>query len=134
MRGLIKLVRMAAIRSGVVQRTSLLEGQKKGVKRNSVYITHGFRKRYTNILIEYGVSSFAVERLLGHLSKNVTSKHYYRPDVDTLLGEYVKAMDAITINEENRLKRKVEQLTVRADKLDELEQQMNRFAEKLGLS
>jgi hypothetical protein len=37
-----------------------------------------------------------------------------------LLEEYSKAIDALTINEENRLRKKVEELTVRSDQIDEL--------------
>ena len=37
-----------------------------------------------------------------------------------LREEYGKAIDALTINEENRLRKKVEELTVRSDQIDEL--------------
>jgi hypothetical protein len=46
---------------------------------------------------------------------------------------YVSVIDALTINEENRLRRKVQQLTIRSDKLDILQEQINELNEKLGL-
>jgi hypothetical protein len=71
------------------------------------------------------------ELLLGH--DIGLKKHYVRLGEDEILEEYLKAVDALTINEENRLKRKIEELTVRVDKLDELEEQMSRLSKKLGL-
>ena len=44
--------------------------------------------------------------LLGH--KIGLASAYYRPSEDEMLNEYLKAVDNLTINEENRLKRKVE--------------------------
>jgi hypothetical protein len=58
--------------------------------------------------------------LLGHSIS--PSDSYYRPDANEILTEYLKAIDLLTINEENRLRRKVEILEVRADKIAELQQ------------
>ena len=41
-----------------------------------------------------------------------------------LLEEYNKAIDALTINEENRLKKKVEELTPKSDEIKMLKVQM----------
>jgi hypothetical protein len=60
-------------------------------------------------------------------------KPYYRPTEDDMLQEYLKVVDALTINEENRLKRKVEQLTIRTDKLDQLATQVARLSKRMGL-
>ena len=38
-------------------------------------------------------------------------QHYYRPTEDDLLTEYLKTVDLLTINEENRLKIKVDELS-----------------------
>ena len=37
-----------------------------------------------------------------------------------LLEEHSKAIDALTINENNRLRKKVKELTLRSDQMDEL--------------
>jgi predicted KAP-like P-loop ATPase len=53
-------------------------------------------------------------------------KSYFKPTEDQILEGndrmigYVGVIDDLTINEENRLKKKVQQLTIRSDKLDEL--------------
>jgi coenzyme F420-reducing hydrogenase delta subunit len=44
-----------------------------------------------------------------------------------LLEEYSKAIDALTINEENRLKKKVEELTVSADQMQQLADQIKKL-------
>jgi hypothetical protein len=78
-----------------------------------------------------------VEKLMGH---DIGIKaHYFKPSSQELLEGnehkmgYVSVIDALTINEENRLRRKVQQLTIRSDKLDILQEQINELNEKLGL-
>jgi hypothetical protein len=51
---------------------------------------------------------------------------------DKNLG-YVSAMEHLIICEENRLKRKVELLTVRADKIEELEKTIDSVKSQLGI-
>jgi len=57
-----------------------------------------------------------------------------------LLEEYSKAVDALTINEENRLRKKVEELTPRKDEMQatkaelaNLKMQMDQILGSLGL-
>ena len=58
---------------------------------------------------------------------------YYRPDVGEILDEYLKAVDLLTINDENRLKRKVEILEVKKERIDQLEQTLIECKERLGI-
>jgi hypothetical protein len=118
-------------RAGIFAVVHMTEGQKVGRIRNAVPRAHGFRKFFETNLIRAKVLDPIPELLLGH--DIGLKKHYVRLGEDEILEEYLKAVDALTINEENRLKRKVEQLTVRVDKLDELEEQMSRLTKKLGL-
>jgi hypothetical protein len=50
-----------------------------------------------------------------------------------LLQEYLIVVDALTINEENRLRLQVRELLVKTDKLDELEQKMAKLDKMRGL-
>jgi len=53
-----------------------------------------------------------VEILMGHgSSKRGLKANYYRPKEDYLLDQYLKAIDLLTINEENKLKSKINELT-----------------------
>jgi hypothetical protein len=49
--------------------------------------------------------------LLGH--KIGLASAYYRPSEDEMLNEYLKAVDNLTINEETRLQKKVNELTTK---------------------
>jgi hypothetical protein len=51
---------------------------------------------------------------------------------DKSLG-YIAAIDALTINEENRLKIKVAELTHKSDRFDSLEEKIQMLNKKLGL-
>jgi hypothetical protein len=130
LKGLSKLIAETAIRSGVMQKTSLSleKGEKFGKKRNKVFRTHGFRKTVTTKMIEAGVNEFAVGKLLGHKSKGgVTPKHYYRPLEDELLQEFLKVVDLLTIDESQRLKRENEMLKVKKSEIEQLKEQVEEY-------
>jgi hypothetical protein len=55
------------------------------------------------------------EMLLGH--KIGLASAYYKPTVQDMLKEYLKAVNLLTINEENRLKQKVEILEIEKSQL-----------------
>jgi hypothetical protein len=64
---------------------------------------------------------------------NGLKKSYYKPKVSDLLEEYLKAVDALTINEEHRLRRQIQTLTIKTDKLDLLANEIQELRDKLGL-
>ena len=51
------------------------------------------------------------EYLVGHRHSRGLDENYDRTDENDRLQEYLKAVDLLTINEENRLKTKVQQLS-----------------------
>jgi hypothetical protein len=59
-------------------------------------------------MINSDVNLVVKEMLLGHSVG--LERSYYRPTTKKLLDEYLKAVNNLTINEENRLKIKVKQL------------------------
>lgn len=87
-------------------------------KRHKKALVHGFRKFFTNQLVNSKVNPEIREMLLGH--KIGLASAYYRPTEEEMLNEYLKAVDNLTINEENRLKRKVEKLEVEKSLMDQL--------------
>jgi seryl-tRNA synthetase len=56
---------------------------------------------------------------------------YYRPTPAQLLEEYLKAVDLLTINEENRLRKKVEVLKAKRDEIEMLKRQAQQKDDKL---
>ena len=100
---------------------------KSAIKVN-VSETHGFRKFFTTQLIQSKVNPEIREMLLGH--KIGLASAYYRPTEQEMFAEYEKAIDSLTINEENRLRRKVETLTMDESRLDRMERVVSKL-EKL---
>jgi hypothetical protein len=82
-------------------------------------LCHGFRKFTDTQMIESKMDGLKKEMMLGH--DIWLEKSYYRPKDEDVLAEYDKAINNLTINEENRLKRRVEKLEVEASQLDRLQ-------------
>src|SRR5262249_13117161 len=53
------------------------------------------------------------EMLVGH--NTGLDKSYYRPGTDELLSEYLRVQDLLTMDESNRLKIKVQELTAKTE-------------------
>jgi integrase len=112
-------------KSGVRLRQEQLEGeverQRRG-KRTEIMVDHACRKFFDTTLETEGINPVYIEFLLGHDQKLKT--RYAKPtpsqllegNGDKVLG-YIHGIDALTINEENRLKIKVKKL---ADSQDEI--------------
>ena len=86
--------------------------------RNLIPMSHGFRKFWMTQAVKSKMPHEQREMLLGH--KIGLASAYYRPSEDDLLDAYLVAVDNLTINEENRLKKKVDELQVKYDKIDAL--------------
>lgn len=87
-------------------------------KRKEIQLFHGFRKFFTKQLVDSKLNPEIREMLLGH--KIGLASAYYKPTVQEMLDEYLKAVNRLTINEENRLKDKVEKLTIEKSQLESL--------------
>ena len=80
-------------------------------------IANGFRKFFTTQLIKAGVTTELRWKLEGHNLK-ANDDNYVRTTEKDLLKEYEKAIDNLTINEENRLRKKVEVLEVQKSRFE----------------
>lgn len=83
--------------------------------RKEVKICHGFRKFFTNQCINSGLLTERRWLLEGHNLK--ANDNSYVRQQDQLYSEYLKAVDLLTINPENRLLRKVTELTEQQDEI-----------------
>jgi integrase len=126
------LIRELLIAAGVRTVEHLTETKTAGRLRKEVRASHGFRKFVTTNMIRAKVNPEAREMLLGHSIG--LSNSYYRPDTNEILTEYLKAVDLLTINDENRLRRKIQVLEVKADKIEELQRTIDDVKNKLGLT
>ena len=74
--------------------------------RTAIPMSHGFRKFWMNQAVKSKMNAEAREMLLGH--KIGLASAYYRPSEEEMLDAYLVAVDNLTINEENRLRIKVQ--------------------------
>ena len=63
------------------------------------------------------------EMLMGHSLG--LDDNYFKPGENNVLEEYLKAVDYLTINEENRLRRQLECEKQKGDELSKVKQQFN---------
>jgi hypothetical protein len=79
-------------------------------KRHEIMTCHGLRKFFDTVCIDSNMKHIAKEILMGHKQDLGMDRHYYRPTSDKLLNEYLKVIDDLTINDENRLSKQVQEL------------------------
>jgi hypothetical protein len=97
--------------------------------------THGFRKFFKTTCINAGMNPLYSEYVMGHRSG--LSKSYFKPtDTELLEGNekalgYVAAINDLTINEEHRLTKKVNELQLKNDQIMELEKQHRKELESV---
>jgi integrase len=111
----------------------LQEGQSRAgaEKRKQIMLSHGFRKFVNTTMVSCRIDASVRNKLLGHSIG--LDQSYWKPQADDLLQEYLKVVDALTIADENRLRKRVEELTIKTDKLDVLQEQIDQLNKKLGL-
>lgn len=95
-------------------------------KRKQIPIFHGFRKFYTKQLVDSRLNPEIREMLLGH--KIGLASAYYKPTEQEMLSEYLKAVGLLTINNENRLKLKLEQrVQIEKSQIESLKADFEKF-------
>jgi integrase len=108
----------------------------KGVKHHEWKAAHGFRK-YFKTKAELAMLPLHVEMLLGH--DTGLSMNYYRPSEKTLLDDYAKAVELLTINiPEAILRKQVDQFQKKSkedqdvirSKLSEKDRELQAIKEK----
>jgi len=119
------------VKAGIQTIEHVTESKLNGRIRKDVMRAHGFRKLTETSFIRSKVNAEARDMLMAHSIG--LGDAYYRPDVGEILDEYLKAVDLLTINDENRLKRKVEILEVKKERIDQLEQTLIECKERLGI-
>ena len=111
--------------------------------RNPTMLTHAFRKFFNTECAKAGVYPDFIEIMLGHKLPGVRS-HYMKPDTNTLLEGtkevkgYLAAIDSLTINDENRLSKQVQELEEKNEnaeyvikaKLQEKEEKIQKLEQK----
>ena len=102
--------------------------------RKDVKLSHGFRKFFETMLVNAKLHETIIRKLTGHSPNNNLTQLYSKQTEEEMLKEYEKAIDVLTINPENRLKRKVEMLTIEKSKVDLALSQIEEMKKKIGLA
>ena len=99
---------------------------------------HAFRKYFNTCLANCGVNLLDKRLLMGW--KSGLEDSYYRPDEKQLLSEYSKAINELTIEESNRLRKQVTELEQKQSEIDKMKyehslemKQIRDEMEKLGM-
>ncbi len=127
-KNLTMTLRQIAIRAGVSQEHNT-EGEKVGQSRNAIPAVHGLRKFCITQMSRAGIEEERRKILSGH-SIGVQKKYVELQDED-LLQDYLKAVNNLTINEENRLKTQVEELQEKNAEIELLKSKMTDLSKKL---
>ena len=103
-----------------VQGVITIHDSKSEEKHHPFKSSHGFRK-FFETQCERVIKSEDVEIMMGHgASKRGLKANYYRPKEEYLLEQYLKASDLLTINDSQKLKKKVEELSEKNQEKDYL--------------
>ena len=128
--GIKRLMERALWGQGI--RTKLNEGK----KRHEFQVDHGYRKFFKTRCELGGMKPINIEKLLSHSTG--ISDSYYRATEQELLDDYLKAIDSLTIDERNKLKKRIDNLEEKNEnedyiikaKLQEKDEQIKVLIEK----
>jgi integrase len=81
-------------------------GMATSLYKKDVMLAHGFRKFFNTQLVSVRINPLIKELLMGHIHVGLEDA-YYRPLEDDIQAEYEKAIDALTIDPSQRLKREL---------------------------
>ncbi len=98
-------------------------------QRRDKAMFHAFRKFFNTTLVNTNVSHLVKELLMGH-SVGLDDS-YYRPNEQTMLAEYAKAINNLTISNEERLKVKVENLQIESSQYQSLRAEFDKLRAEL---
>jgi hypothetical protein len=99
-----------------------------GKRRHQFQTDHGFRKWFKTQSEISGMKPINVEILMGHSVG--LSDSYYRATESELLEDYLKIIDFLTINEENKLRKKIENLQIEKSRIEQLELTIKRLEDR----
>ena len=84
-------------------------------KRHEFKSTHSFRKFFETKCQNAKMNHNNIKLLMDHSLGE--SQNYHRPTQNELLDDYLNAVDLLTINDENKLKKKIFEFTERQDEI-----------------
>ncbi len=124
----IKSLMERAIRSQGVEK--ILKGGTNHNTRREWKVLHGYRKFFNSILVNANVNHTKKERLMGH--DTGLENNYFKPSEQDLFEAYLEVADQFVLNEEFRLRRKIEKLEVEKSQFDTLAAEIEALKRKIN--
>jgi integrase len=125
---ILSLIDKFLIQCGMRSRTN-----KKDRHLHDVMMSHGFRKFFVTCCKKVNVNFSDREFFVGHSGYRGLDVNYDRTSEEDRLAEYLKAVDLLTISNENRLRRKVEEQGATIDyKLQEKDLQISKLTRQMA--
>jgi integrase len=121
------------------KKSGVIEKLPKRTQRQ-IMESHGFRKFFQTEAIKAGMNPLYSEFLLGHKSGGLAIESYLRPTENDLLEGndkmvgYIGIIDALTINEEHKLRREVQTLKQEVTRFDKMQKQIEELNRRMGLA
>lgn len=112
----IKSLMERAIKAQGVEKI-LKEGTNHNTRRQWK-VLHGYRKWFNSVLVNANFSHTKKEKLMGHDIR--LDNNYFKPQEEDLLEAYLSVVDLLTLNEEFRLRQKVQKLEIEKNTYDDL--------------
>jgi integrase len=100
-----------------------------GIRNHEFKSSHSFRKTFETMCQKAKMNHNNIKLLMDHSLGE--SQNYHRPSEEDILEDYLKAVDLLTINEENRLKLKVEKLEIEKTNFEALALDIAQIKEEL---
>ena len=98
-------------------------------QRHKKPLFHAFRIYFNTCLVNCDVNVTKKEMFMGHSVRLDDS--YYKPNEKELLSEYCKAINELTINEENRLRKQVTELEQKQSEIDKMKYEHQKEMKKM---
>jgi integrase len=114
------------VKTGLITVDRVNPKNRKPVKRS-----HGLRSFFETQLVDAGIHDIIIKKLMGHSPTTNMTQLYSKQTEETMFREYGKAIDLLTINEENRLKRKVEKLEIEKTQIEALAAEIEGLKKKI---
>ena len=103
--------------------------------KNELHPCHFLRIFAVTNMQRSKVDKIIMEMLVGHSTG--LDKSYYKPQDEEILHEYLKAVDSLTIDNENRLKQQIQKVTDERDEIKSMEEkhkeEMKKIREEMSL-
>jgi integrase len=112
------------------EKRNVVKGQKKYLYE--VMQSHGLRKYFETQAVGAGMDLFTAELLMGH-QNGLPLKSYIKPSLAQLVEKYMQVVDAVTINEEHKLRCKVRELKEENTEISKALVRIDDLYKKLGL-